>query len=78
MANKPPEARQEREKMLYYNETRLAAFEKVKGETILVPRTDDKGNSYKEAVKIPDTLQEVTYLAYDNFMEMAQKQLEDD
>lgn len=77
MANKPPETRQEREKMLYYNEARLAAFDRVKGATILVPRMDAEGNSYKEAVKVPETLQEVTYLAYDNFMELAQRQLED-
>lgn len=77
MANKPPETRQEREKMLYYNEGRLAAFEKVKGTTVLIPRTDEQGNSYKEAVKVPDTLQELTYLAYDHFTELVQRQLED-
>lgn len=77
MANKPPETRQEREKMVYYNEHRLAAFEKVKGRTVLVPRVDPEGNSYKEAVRVPDTLQEVTYMGFDYFTELVQRQLED-
>lgn len=77
MGNKLPETRREKEKMLYFNDDRLAAFEAIKGSTILLTRTDPEGNSYKEAVAIPDTIQEFTYLAFDNFAQIVQAQLEE-
>lgn len=76
MANKPPETRQAREKMVYYNEARLAAYEEIKGRMVLLPKVDSEGNAYKEAMKIPDTLQEITYLGFDYFTELVQRQLE--
>jgi len=67
------ENRSIRERNLYFNESRIAAFDEVKGETILVNDVDAIGQPIKRAVVIPDDLREFTYAAYDMLIDQVKR-----
>ncbi len=70
------QVQRDRKRTLYFNIDRQEAFDEIAGETILVERTDVKGNPYHETMTVPDDLTAATYLAFDHFIEFVRNHIQ--